>query len=510
MKVRVSFAVLLYVVLANVPFWIASHAMGLLAGGLFNMEVIVIGILSVFLRRAVAVTLLLVAMLMDVLRGVNSTYLLSPSEMIRSARFLFEYAPAHPGGVVAVAICTALVCLMAALVGDGRSAGSERVYVVATLTVFAVLCWTVDLFAGRTAMLREDRELGAVRLTRLPTHSLVMSELRYETFYRTHLAGKNASAPAASKLIVRLDNAAYSASTVVPNVVLILVESWGKPVAADLEESLVRPYSDKELGGKYTVEEGAVPFYGPTVAGEARELCGSAMGFGLLSASATELKTCLPETMNAMGYHSTAVHGYSGRMFDREQWYRRIGFADTWFRDRLQGDGLPLCPGPFPGICDAAASEWIGDRLQRDADAPQFIYWVTLNSHLPVPVSNGVKAPPACSDNSSAAKDPAICAWYQLVFNVHRSVSQLALRATTRPTIFLVVGDHAPPFSSARLRSEFSGRVVPYFLLMPKGEGTKEGPGATGSFAVAAHRPERARKFHGKKCAAGSSAAVGG
>jgi hypothetical protein len=62
--------------------------------------------------------------------------------------------------------------------------------------------------------------------------------------------------------------------------------------------------------------------------------------------------------------------------------------------------------------------------LQRDADAPQFIYWVTLNSHLPVPVSNGVKAPPACSDNSSAAKDPAICAWYQLVFNVHRSVSQ--------------------------------------------------------------------------------------
>jgi hypothetical protein len=502
MKCRVSFAVLLYVVVANVPFWIASHAMGLLLGGLFNIELVVIGILSVFLRRAVTV---------DVLHGVNSTYLLSPSEMIRSARFLLEYAPAHLEGVVVVAVCIAAVCVMAVLAGEACSAGNERVYIVATLAVFAVLCWTVDLFAGRTAILREDRQLGAVRLTRVPTHSLVMSELRFETFHRTHVAGENVSAPAASKLIVRLDSSdSPRTSATTPNVVLILVESWGKPVASDLEEAVIRPYSDKALGEKYAVNEGTVPFYGPTVAGEARELCGSAMGFGLLSASAAELKGCLPETMNAMGYHSTAVHGYSGRMFDRENWYRRIGFNETWFRDQLLEEGMPLCPGPFPGICDAAASEWIGDRLRRDTEAPQFIYWVTLNSHLPVPVSNGVKSPPACSDNSSAAEDAAICAWYQLVFNVHRSVSQLALRATSRRTIFLVVGDHAPPFSSARLRGEFSDRVVPYFLLIPKEEGTKEGRGTTRTLAVAANHPERTRKLHGKKGAMSYSAAVGG
>ena len=294
----------------------------------------------------------------------------------------------------------------------------------------------------------------------------------------------------------------------VPNVVLILVESWGKSLDVDLEESLVRPYSDERFSEKYTVSRGTVPFYGPTVAGEARELCGSSMGFGLLTASDAKLKRCMPETMRAMGYHSTAVHGYSARMFDRGEWYRRIGFDETWFRDQLRGQGLPMCPGPFPGICDAAVSSWIGDRLQENSDAPQFIYWVTLNSHLPVPVSNGVKAPPSCSDHSATAGAPAVCAWYQLVFNVHRSVAELALRPATRPTIFLIVGDHAPPFASARSRSEFSDQVVPYVLLTPKSDATVE-RAAIRSLAGAGRLPAEARRAHPKKGMVLSSAVAG-
>jgi phosphoglycerol transferase MdoB-like AlkP superfamily enzyme len=214
--------------------------------------------------------------------------------------------------------------------------------------------------------------------------------------------------------------------------------------------------------------------------------------------------------MNAMGYHSMAVHGYSARMFDRVDWYGRIGFDETWFRDQLQGQGLPMCPGPFPGTCDADTSVWIGDQLEKNSDSPQFIYWVTLNSHLPVPIPNLVKDPPSCSESSITAENRAICSWYQLVFNVHRSVSELALRATTRPTIFLIVGDHAPPFSSARLRSQFSDRVVPYVLLVPKRDGTAESPGTTGSLAVVARPAAGARRAHLKKETKLSSSVVGG
>ncbi len=516
MKVRAAFFFFVYLAGVNLPFWIASYSMGFLLTGLFNVELLVIGVLSLFVRRAATVSLLLIAMLLDMLRGVNSTYLMSPFEMVRSAGSLFEYAPSHVGGFVAVAICMGVICFLVALAQDNRPTGWERVLIASTLAAFVVACVAVDMYTGHFSVMRQDRQLGTLRLTRSPGYSLAKSQRQQESYSHTRFAGTDASVPAASKMMVRFDDASRSQRTnsqrtkgPVPNVVLILVESWGKSLGVDLEESLVRPYSDERLLEKYAVSRGTVPFYGPTVAGEARELCGSSMGFGLLTASVPELRGCLPETMKAMGYHSTAVHGYSARMFDRGEWYRRIGFDETWFRDQLREQGLPMCPGPFPGTCDAAVSSWIGDRLLENSDTPQFIYWVTLNSHLPVPVSNGVIAPPNCSEHSATAEDPAVCAWYQLVFNVHRSVAELALRPATRPTVFLIVGDHAPPFASARLRSEFSDRVVPYVLLTPKrGEVTVDRT-AIRSLAGTGRPPAEPRRPHPKKGTALSSAAAG-
>ncbi len=512
MKVRTALAIFVYIVAANIPFWVASHSIGLLSTGWFNVEFVIIGILSFFIRRTLTIWLLLGAMLLDMLRGIGATYMLSPLEMLRSARYLSDAASSHLWGIAAVMMCIAVVPMIASLALDGGVSGRTRGYGVATLATFAITCGTVDVNTGHTMLFRRDRQLNTSRLTRAPTHALVMSELQRQGYSGTHPVGPNVSVPSASKMLAKFEIASPSprTSSMLPNVVVIVVESWGKPLTTDLEESLVQPYSGKGLSERYTLSQGAVPFYGPTIAGEARELCGSAMGFGLLTATGSELKRCLPETMNAMGYHSTAVHGYSAQMFDRVDWYGRIGFDETWFRDQLVGQGLPTCPGPFSGTCDAATSVWIGDQLEKNSDSPQFIYWVTLNSHLPVPIPNLVKDPPLCSDSSITAENPAICSWYQLVFNVHRSVSELALRLTTRPTIFLIVGDHAPPFSSARLRSQFSDRVVPYVLLVPKRGGSPKGPEATRSLVVAARPPAGARTLHLKKELKLSSAPVGG
>jgi hypothetical protein len=512
MKLRSYCAVLVYIIVANIPFWIACHSIGLVLKGPFNVEFVVIGILSVFLRRTLTVGLLLVAILLDILNSIATTYLLSPFDMLRSARFLFEFAPSHLWDIVLVSICIIMACLMAALASSSGIAGRERAYVAPTLAVFIILCSGVDACTGHILALRQDRQLGTLCLTRLGTHFLVMAGVHRQGYQGLISAGTNTFAPAASTMMASFETASQSPRTnaMLPNVVLILVESWGKSMATDLEESLVRPYTDKNLAEKYTVSRGTVPFYGSTVAGEARELCGSAMGFGILIAPRSELQSCLPTKMNTMGYHSMAVHGFSARMFSRGEWYRRIGFDEGWFRDRLQGEGLPLCPGPFPGICDAAASAWIGDQLQRNSDSPQFIYWVTLNSHLPVSIPNLVKSPPSCSGFSITAENPALCSWYQLVFNVHRSVSDLALRSTTRPTVFLIVGDHAPPFSAPRLRAQFSDQLVPYILLMPKRNELREGSQGTRSLVMATHSPAHALKSHMKKAAALSSVPVGG
>jgi hypothetical protein len=475
--------------------------MGLLVTGLFNVEIVIIGILSVFLRRTLTIGLLLVAILLDILRGINATYMLSPSEMFRSARYAFESTSVHLSDIVVITICIAIVCLVVTLTSSGRISGGERGFVALTLAAFALICGVADVRAGQTKILQGDVQFRSYRLTRFPAHSLVMSEWQQMRLKSLMAAGRHAPISSASTRLVRLETTSepLGASATLPNVVLVLVESWGKSRAADLEEALVRPYADERLSERYTVSQGTVPFHGATLNGEARELCGSAMGIGLLAASAAQLKGCLPAKMNGMGYHSVGVHGFSGQMFDRSEWYSKIGFNETWFREGLQRSGLPVCPGPFPGICDAAASVWIGDQLQKNSDSPQFIYWVTLNSHLPVPISNLVTSPPACDGNPATAQSSALCSWYQLEFNVHRSVAELALRDMARPTVFLVVGDHAPPFSSAQLRSQFSDQVVPYVLLVPRRNGLRDGLQGPRSFAVATHSLDAARTPHSKK-----------
>jgi Sulfatase len=493
-KIRVFFVVFVYLVAANVPFWIASRSIGLVLIGLFNAEFLIIGMLSVFLRRRLTLVLLLCAIFLDIVRGIGMTYLLSPSEMLRSVRYLLGVAPSHLWHVIVIAICIAIACLLAVFVSCDGASNRERGWVAATLLAFFLFCGVADVLSGHTGLLPRDAQLGMPRLARFPAHFLVVSEWQNETLRGLSRTGASASVMSASTRLAGLDIAPASlgSGAMLPNVVLILVESWGKPRATDLDEALVQPYADARLSERYTVRQGTVPFHGATVAGEARELCGSAMGFGLLAASASQLKSCLPTRMNGMGYHSMGVHGFSDRMFDRGEWYRRIGFNETWFRDGLQRNGLPLCPGAFYGVCDSAVSGWIGDRLQRDFDSPQFIYWVTLNSHLPVPVSNMVKSPPACDDRRLTAESPALCSWYQLEFNVHRSVAALALRETARPTVFLIVGDHAPPFGAAKLRGQFSDQVVPYVLLVPK-----RGAEAH-SLMAATHSPARVRVPHFK------------
>jgi Sulfatase len=500
MKIRPPFLVFIFIVAANIPFWFASRSMGLLVTGLFNVEVVIIGILSVFLRRGLTIGLLLVAILLDILRGINATYMLSPSEMFLSARYVFESKSVHLSDIVVISICTAMICLALGLISSDAMSVRERVFVASTLAVFALFCGVADVRSGQTRAFQEDGQFRNFRLTRFPAHSLVMSELGLRSFKSSIVAGTGALVPSASTRLVRLDTASVPLETreTLANVVLVLVESWGKSRTADLEAAIVRPYADESLSERYTVSQGTVPFHGATLNGEARELCGSAMGIGLLAASASQLKGCLPAKMNGMGYHSMAVHGYSGRMFDRSEWYSKIGFNETWFREGLERSGLPICPGPFPGTCDAAASVWIGDQLHKNFDSPQFIYWVTLNSHLPVPISNMVASPPACEGTPATAESSTLCAWYQLEFNVHRSVAELAMRETARPTVFLVVGDHAPPFSSAKLRNQFSDQVVPYVLLVPKGSGMKEAPQGL-RFAVETHSPAAMRTPHSKK-----------
>ncbi|MDR3798661.1 MAG: sulfatase-like hydrolase/transferase [Terracidiphilus sp.] len=307
--------------------------------------------------------------------------------------------------------------------------------------------------------------LPVIRLTRLWSWNASLSA--YEE------KGRTARSPVPSATAVAMKaSGIFSGENhgELPDIVVTMVESWGVAQDSSLQKAMVEPYLEPELLAKYQVFQGSVPFYGATVAGEARELCGNEIGYYLIRAPASDLNSCLPDRLAPLGYHRIAVHGMSGLMFDRLIWYRTLGFQELWFQEELKKQGLPNCASAFLGTCDADVAAWIGRRLEEDTSRPKLIHWMTLNSHLPVPVPSYLPNPAPCTADIGLQPHSALCSWYQLVENVHRSVAQLASGPLGRPTIFVVVGDHAPPFADPSLRERFSQSDVPYIVLVPRSE----------------------------------------
>jgi hypothetical protein len=469
--------------------WLAAHVLGLQLAGYFNLELAAIGILVVAISPLPIWILLLCATALDIVSSISWTYMLPPFDLLQSARSVGEYLPSHVWALAAVVLALAVGSLASVVVLSRLESGHERRMAALILGTFSACCIITDLKTGQIRTFHPDKLVGSIRLTREPLRVLRLAQ-RYGGRFA---GGPVAPFDRASTLpIQRVSMDSFGQQLNRPNVVLVLVESWGKPLSRDVDESLVRPYMSDRIQRKYTVSVGTVGFYGPTVAGEARELCGSTMGFEIIHATSAQLKSCLPAWFRQMNYHTTAIHGFAGGMFQRKDWYARAGFEERWFREGLAQEGLARCTGAFPGICDAAVPGWIGRHLLAREDSPQFVYWVTLNSHLPVPVPNAVRDSPTCSGTLPATFDAPLCSWYQLIFNVHRSVSELALAPSSRPTIFIVVGDHAPPFSNNERRRQFSGSVVPYVVLMPKQETDALSQGSI----AAVHERKRVRPIH--------------
>ena len=60
-------------------------------------------------------------------------------------------------------------------------------------------------------------------------------------------------------------------------------------------------------------------------------------------------------------------------MFSRSTWYSSIGFPEQRFRDRFRQQGLPDCICALTGTCDAAIAQWIGQRLGKQNQSPDFV-----------------------------------------------------------------------------------------------------------------------------------------
>ena len=252
------------------------------------------------------------------------------------------------------------------------------------------------------------------------------------------------------------------------NLLIVIVESWG--VFKDpAERALVEaPFGRAAVTERYSVETGVSPYYGSTTNGELRELCGQWGSYR--DYLDHPVSGCLPARLNAEGYRTIAIHAFSGRMFDRDRWYPNIGFQEMRFADQLWQPGDRICRGVFTGACDTEVADEVGAALESADGTPQFVYWLTLNSHLPVHPDTAQPELDCGGANGPFRSEP-VCGLAELWIEVFERIADIIAVPGLPPTDVLLVGDHAPPFWSHEGRSHFVPGEVPWILLRWRGGG---------------------------------------
>lgn len=243
-------------------------------------------------------------------------------------------------------------------------------------------------------------------------------------------------------------------------VLMVMVESLGNLRDPRQRAILTAPFDDPALRRHYTVTTGTSAFFGSTAAGEMRELCGTYRPYWRFFA--VEDPVCLPDRFAARGYRTVAVHGFRAEFYERAQWYPLAGFQRSLFGEALAPRFARRCDGPFPGPCDTDLAEVVEAELT--AAEASFVYWLTLNSHVPVAPGRGTPRQD-CGQPGSPFADPEVCAMVEVWQDVFVAVSRLALAHPG--TEILLVGDHAPPLWRRAARDAFEPGRVPWIRLSP-------------------------------------------
>jgi hypothetical protein len=248
------------------------------------------------------------------------------------------------------------------------------------------------------------------------------------------------------------------------NVLIVMVESLGVPVGnPEMQQLLFAQYQNADLQSQFEITSGETVFYNSTTAGEIRELCGRwGDYFDLVD---TKDSSCLPARLAANGVQTWAYHSFVGDFFERSQWYPNIGFTNMVFRDDLVRGGSNLCGGVFPGACDRDVPSQIAAQL-KSGEAPQLVYWLTVNSHLPVPLGNNLDVE-ECERISPklAAEYPMICRQFAIWDSIDSALVREITAADFPPTDILIVGDHMPPYYDRYNRQQFAPDRVPWLAL---------------------------------------------
>jgi hypothetical protein len=247
------------------------------------------------------------------------------------------------------------------------------------------------------------------------------------------------------------------------NVIVVIVESLGVPSNPADKALFDRIWNKQAWSARYDVSEGVTPYYGSTTTAEMRELCGLWADVPEVDFGSTR---CLPWKFRDAGFRTVAMHSFDGAMFQRQSWYPKVGFEKRLFMDDLLKLHATRCSGIFDGVCDRDVPHIIGNYLRANSDKPNFVYWLTLNAHLPVPTNGSLETADCRLGDADLDRDfPSLCRNYA----IHKQVADALTAEIMRPDFpdadILIVGDHMPPYFERSIRQRFDQAHVPWIML---------------------------------------------
>lgn len=232
------------------------------------------------------------------------------------------------------------------------------------------------------------------------------------------------------------------------NVLFIVNESLGMPKDSIVLKQLLSPlYATKSISD---IEVNQTPYVGPTVFGELRELCHAQPSNFNLKSLKVGFDECLPQLFKRIGYETTSIHGALGVMYDRKYWYPRAGFQKMIFFESHVWRNYCYS---FPGACDWELGPFI-TNLFVDAKKPQFIYWLTLNSHAVYDKRDIHFNIFDCSQFNIEEKTES-CRNLKLQAQFFYVLAEMINSQKMKGTEVVIVGDHSPIIFDAAEKQKY-------------------------------------------------------
>lgn len=434
--------------LINLPFWCLQVSF-VLTRPLVSLDLILVVLIAARSLPLGALALLAAWAVEGALQASQGYHFRAVGEFIGA----FRFAGALGWQQFITPLSVGVVVLFAASAGCALALVRRRRPSTRALVVLAFAAFALDLINGSTLSfgLGKDRRLIGTNLAGSPTWNVVVGKVR---------DARNRSLPMtridAPTSFAAVDG--WHASHPDRSVLVVVVESMGLPTAQPLHDWMTRRIASADVRRRWNVAVGAEKFSGSTTYGELRVLCRLSGHYSRLTPA--DASQCLPAAYARDGFSTTGLHGFSEKMFDRGQWWSTLGFQQSLFVEQL-GSRDSECGSAFPGLCDKiliARAVGIADRPR------QFVYALTLNTHLPLdprPVPEDLRQ--LCL--SSQVADPSCQLISQLGQVLHDIGVELQL-AKSAPMV-VIVGDHAPPFLSTIDRRAFESRSVPAIVLTP-------------------------------------------